>query len=382
KLPALPLAEDAPIYQRPSKKPAYLDDLKYIDFDSWDTPIDFKDVINKLLSSPEVGSKSWIYTQYDHMVRTNTIALPGFYDAAGIRIKDTDKIIGMSLDCNPTYCYLNPERGVKIAVAESARNLASAGFKPLAITNCLNFGNPEDPEVMWQFIRTIDGIAEACETFNTPVTGGNVSFYNETKGKGIYPTPVIGMVGITDSYKKINSISFKNEDDIIVVLGKTHNEAGGSIYMKVIHNLLTLPIPEIDLQLEKSLQELMLELSESDIIESAHDISEGGLLLAALESSFASKHNLAAQFDINCDKMKSDIFLFSETQSRILLSLKPENLSKLSICCNKYSYYMEKIGSVSRNNFSIKYNNELIFKDEVKKLKKIWDNSLSNCFDS
>jgi phosphoribosylformylglycinamidine synthase subunit PurL len=315
-------------------------------------------------------------------VRTNTVGLPGIYDAAGIRIKDSNKIIGMSLDCNPRYCYLNPERGAKIAVAESARNLVTAGYKPLAITNCLNFGNPEDPEVMWQFIKAVEGIAKACETFNTPVTGGNVSFYNETKGNGIYPTPVIGMVGIANSLQKLNSISFKNAGDIIVVLGKTYPELGGSIYMKLIHNLLTLPIPEVDLQLEIRLQKLMLDLSKTGIIESAHDISEGGIILSTLESTFASKENLGADLNIKCDKMKADIFLFSETQGRIILSIKPEKISQLSGYCQKHSYYLEQIGRVTNEHYSIKFNDAIIFEGEVSKLRNIFDNTLPSCFES
>jgi len=378
-LPAHPLAEEAPYYERPSRKPAYLDKLERTEIDDLETPKDFNDILRKLLSSPDVGSKNWVYTQYDHMVRTNTVALPGPYDSSGIRIKGTNKIIGMTVDCNPLYCYLNPRRGSKIAVAESARNLAASGFKPLAITNCLNFGNPEDPEVMWQFIQTVEGISEACKAFATPVTGGNVSFYNETMGKGIYPTPVIGMIGISNNIHRIKPISLKNEGDIIVVLGKTYPELGGSLYLKLIHNLRTIPIPEVDLDLEKRLHKLMLEIIDMDVVESSHDVSDGGILITALESAFNSKGDLGIEMEIDSDITRPEAFLFSESQGRILLSVRPENFDRLKSLCTKYSYHIEKIGRITRNTFSIRYNGKLILENKISALQKIWENAIPNC---
>ena len=381
-LPALPMADEAPSYQRPSKKPLYLDNLPVFDIDKFEFNDDIDSVVSKFLSSPEICSKSFVYSQYDHMVRTNTVALPGIYDASAIRIKGTDKIVGMSVDCNPIYCYLDPEKGAKIAVAECARNLATSGFKPLAITNCLNFGNPEDPEVMWQFINSVDSIAEACRIFDTPVTGGNVSFYNETKGEGIFPTPVIGMVGISKSSNKLNSISFKNPGDLIIVLGKTKPELGGSFYLKLIHNIAALPIPAIDLEKEKRLIDLVMDLTEKKLIESAHDISEGGLLIAALESSFASDNNLGFELKIKDPDRSPNIFLFSESQGRILVTIKSDNLSKLQEFCIKHSYHFESIGEVVSGCVSIEYKGKKIYNRINSDLKKSWEDTIPEIMNS
>jgi phosphoribosylformylglycinamidine synthase subunit PurL len=374
-VPAHPLAEQAPIYDRPSKKPEYLDKLKIVDLNDFPIPEDLDEIILKLVSNPILSSKKWVFTQYDHMVRTNTLTFPEKSDAAVIRLKGTKTTIGMSLDCNPLYCYLDPEKGAKIAVAESARNLVAAGFKPVAITNCLNFGNPEDLDVMWQFTKSIDGLSKACEAFKTPVTGGNVSFYNETKGEGIYPTPVIGMVGIQKGDRKPMTIAFKNEGDIVIIIGKTIQELGASQYLSIIHNCISLPVPEINLDSEKVLHDLMLELVTMNIINSAHDISDGGLVLAALESAFASENNLGIDIDID-SKIRADAYLFGETQGRILISIKPDNYERLLNISKKYGYPVEKIGIVKNDFFSILYNGNNLTRIEISDLRDKWENSI------
>ncbi|MEK7842353.1 MAG: AIR synthase-related protein, partial [Deltaproteobacteria bacterium] len=275
-LPVKPLTDDAPIYKRPVKRPKWQDDVQAIDMRSIAEPKDFNAVLLKLLSSPNIASKEWVYRQYDHMVRTDTVVLPGS-DAAVIRIKGTKKALAMTVDCNSRYCYLDPFTGGAIAVAEAARNLVCSGAKPIALTDCLNFGNPERPEIMWQFEQAVLGISEACKKFGIPVIGGNVSLYNETSGNSIYPTATIGMVGLIEDISLHASQWFKSEGDVVVLLGETKEELGGSEYLKVIHKLDKGRPPHLDLDFEARVQEACLSAIQSGIIKSAHDCSEGGL---------------------------------------------------------------------------------------------------------
>ena len=339
------ISEEAPSYNRPIHKPDYIDDIKNIDTSSIPLPKDLGGVLLTLLSSPTLASKRWIFEQYDYMVRTNTIALPGS-DASVVRIKGTNKAVAMTVNCNPTYCYLDPYTGAGIAVAESARNLACSGATPLAITDCLNFGSPEKPEVMWQFEQAIDGMSEACSKLNTPVVSGNVSFYNETEGTAIYPTPTVGMVGLIEDMDKHMTQWFKDEGDIIVLLGETKEEFGGSEYLKQIHGRVCGIPPSLDLDKELKLIRTLLQGSQEGIIKSAHDISEGGLALAISESCFTPSGLKGVEIKIP-QSIRDDALLFSESQARAIISLDEQNIAKIKVLTKRCGVPMKIIGSVN-----------------------------------
>lgn len=318
-VPADALAEDAPVYHKPSSEPAY-----YREFQGMENYIptvnNYGETLINLLKQPTIASKEWVYDQYDYMVRTNTVVAPGS-DAAVVRIRGTKKALAMTTDCNARYLYLDPETGGKIAVAEAARNIVCSGAEPLAITDNLNFGNPEKPEIFWQIEKAADGISEACLALNAPVIGGNVSLYNETNGTAIYPTPVIGMVGLVKDTKDITTQSFKAAGDLIYVLGETKAEFGGSELQKMLEGSISGKAPSLDLEEEKAYQQAVLEAIRAGVIESAHDLAEGGLAVAVAESLISSK-GLGAKVTVTEEAVTA---LFSESQSRFLLSIKPEN---------------------------------------------------------
>ncbi|MDR3627999.1 MAG: phosphoribosylformylglycinamidine synthase subunit PurL [Ignavibacteriaceae bacterium] len=316
----LVLGGGAPVYTRETKEPAYIKQLREFDFAKLAEPQNISDTFIKVFSSPNIVSKRWVYEQYDSMVRTNTIVGPGC-DSAVVYIKDTNKALAMKTDCNSRYVYLNPKVGTMIAVAESARNIVCSGGIPLAITNCLNFGNPYKPEMYWQFKQAIEGMGEACRFFNTPVTGGNVSFYNESPNTAVYPTPTIGMVGLIEKLENITTSYFKAENDLIYVLGDDHEELGGSEYLKLIHNTVAGDSPKINLDVEKKLQDTVLSLIDKKLIKSAHDVSEGGIISALAECCIIDNENhVGANVNIPV-KTLEDFSLFSESQSRIIISI-------------------------------------------------------------
>ncbi len=354
-LPAfeLVLGGGAPVYIRDQREPAYLKSLHQFDFTSLPEPSDLKETFLKVFSSPNIVSKQWVYQQYDSMVRTNTIVGPGC-DAAVIYIKGTNKALAMKTDCNARYVYLNPREGAKIAVAESARNIVCSGGNPLAITNCLNFGNPYKPEVYWQFTEAIAGMGEACRFFDTPVTGGNVSFYNESPDTAVYPTPTIGMVGLIEDLKHVTTSFFKNKDDLIYLLGEDNEELGGSEYLKIIHNKVAGDSPKINLEAEKKIQSSLLHLIRKGLINSAHDISEGGIASALTECCIIDQENM-----IGCEveipvKSRMDFSLFSESQSRIIISISPENKNEFENEMNSLSQNFKLLGHVKGQTLKIK----------------------------
>ncbi len=330
-IPAKQLAEDAPIYHREARQPDW--EIRHANFnmDSVVEPADYHDVLLKLLGSPTIASKNWVYRQYDHMVQDGTVVAPGS-DAAVVRIKLSrpdlgvpgatgEKYIAFTTDCNSTYCYLDPFDGGKIAVAEAVRNLVCSGARPLAVTDNLNFGNPMKPEVFWQFRRCVEGICEACNVFNTPVTGGNVSFYNESPAGAIDPTPTIGMLGLIDDTKHITTQWFKNEGDVILLLGAIDDELGGSEYLKRIHRLKTGKPPRLDLTLAKQISDFTLEIIRKGWVKSAHDCSEGGLAVALAECCMSNGDAMiGASVDLSKLPGRLDAVLFGESQSRIVLS--------------------------------------------------------------
>ena len=319
----LVLGGGAPVYHRETKEPAYLKDTRAFDFSKLSESGDLKETFRKVFSSPNLVSKRWAYEQYDSTVRTNTITGPGC-DSAVIYIKETNKALAAKTDCNSRYVYLNPKEGTKIAVAESARNIVCSGGIPLAITNCLNFGNPYKPENYWQFKQSIEGMGEACRFFDTPVTGGNVSFYNESPNAAVYPTPTIGMVGLIEDLKYVTTSYFKNENDLIYLIGEDFEELGGSEYLKIIHNKVAGDSPKLNLDVEKKVQDSVLDLIKNGLINSAHDVSEGGIISAIAECCIInSEKPIGAKVNLPV-KSREDFSLFSESQSRIIVSISKE----------------------------------------------------------
>ena len=341
----LVLGGGAPQYDMPVREPAYFTKLNNFNIESIPEPDDFTKSLLTLLSSPNITDKQFVFRQYDSTVRSNTVQGPGG-DAAVIRLKGTQKGLAISTDCNGRYVYLNPRMGGQIAVAESARNVVCSGAEPIAITNCLNFGNPQDPEIYWQFKEAVLGIGEACRALNTPVTGGNVSFYNETGETAVYPTPVIGMVGLLENIEQNTTIEFKDAGDFIVTLGALNGCVGGSEYLRTIHGQIKGPIPHLNLELEMGIQELCLDAIKKGIIKSAHDLSDGGLAVNISESIVHSKPGLGAKLDV-VRKLRDDELVFGECQSLIVVSLEEAALYELILLAQKLDVHTQTIGRVT-----------------------------------
>ncbi|TDL30624.1 phosphoribosylformylglycinamidine synthase subunit PurL [Jeotgalibacillus sp. S-D1] len=336
-VPVDALAEDAPVYHKPSSEPRYYREFQAIENTEPEVE-NIEETLLKLLKQPTIASKEWVYDQYDYQVRTNTVVTPGS-DAAVLRIRGTEKALAMTTDCNSRYLYLDPETGGKIAVAEAARNIVCSGGLPLAITDCLNFGNPEKPEIFWQMEKAVDGMSEACNVLNAPVIGGNVSLYNETNGTAVYPTPVVGMVGLIENVDHITTQSFKKAGDLVYVIGETATEFGGSELQKLVHGNIFGKSPELDLTIESGRQAQLLQAIQNGLISSAHDLAEGGLAVALAESTFGTD-GLGVEVDTNGSVITA---LFSETQSRFLVSVDPENQAAFE----KLVADAEKIGHVT-----------------------------------
>ncbi len=334
-----------------------------------------------LLAAPNICSKRWVYRQYDTMVRTNTAVLPGA-DAAVVRVKETRRAIAMCLDGNARFVAVNPREGAKLNVAESARNVVCVGAKPIAVTNCLNFASPERPEVMWSFSEVIDGMKEACEAFQTPVVSGNVSFYNETEGRGILPTPTIGMVGLIEDVRKIITQGFKSEGDLIALLGTTNDDLSVSEYAQTVLGISTNElieagkVPVIDLNLEKRVQETCLSLADQYLLKSAHDPSDGGLGVAIAESCFSSlnRKSIGAEIELKSENLSAESLLFGETPSRIIISFAAENLEKVKETVGDCPFAI--IGRVSGAALKIKINAKEKISASIEELENAWKNSL------
>lgn len=339
------------------------------------------EALKMLLSSPNICSKRWVYEQYDHMVRTNTAILPGA-DAAVVRVKETRRAISMCLDGNGKFSAINPKEGAKLIVAESARNNVCVGAKPIAVTNCLNFPSPERPEVMWSFSETIDGIKEACEAFDTPIISGNVSFYNETDGRGILPTPTIGMVGLLEDVRKLVTHGFKTEGDIIAVLGTTKDDLAASEYAQTVLGLTTKEliengiVPEIDLNLEVKVQQTLLKLADEFLLKSAHDCADGGLAVAIAESCFSSlsRESTGAEIELSNENLAAESLLFGETPSRIVVSFAADKLDRVKEIVGECPF--EVIGKISGTDLKIKIGGEEKISAAISELENHWKNSL------
>jgi phosphoribosylformylglycinamidine synthase II len=392
-IPAHPLAEEGPVYRRPIAQPPLRHETTADWFAFAEEGADLTENFLKLLATPAIASKRWITEQYDTMVRTNTLAGPGASDAAVVRLKDPQtgevkRALALSTDGNGRWCVLNPRVGAMHAVAEAARNVACSGARPIAATNCLNFGSPEKPEVMWQFSEAIDGLTVACTELGTPITGGNVSFYNETLGKSIYPTPVIGILGILDDASKVVKIAFREAGDVIVLLDGTaletqrlpfpdvRQEFSSSEYSKTVAGIVAGEPPAIDLAGEKRLQELMVSLASESLVQSAHDISDGGLCLTVAECLFASPVKLGAEVSVE-DQMAAEFALFGESGARAIVSVKPPLLARLLAAAEKQGVVAREIGKViQKPTLRIRHKGSAVVESSVHAAQDVWAGSL------
>ena len=402
-VPVKALTDEAPVYQRAmrapvrdtvssvasslddpdSSKPKDANDSGTTDVANDSNPemgdSKLSNALLQLLASPNLASKEWVYHQYDHMVRTNTAVLPGA-DAAVVRIKETRRALAIALDGNGRYCAVNPREGAKLIVAEAARNVVCVGAKPIAITNCLNFASPERPEVMWAFSEVIDGMAEACKAFDTPVVSGNVSFYNETEGRGVLPTPVIGMLGLIDDVRRVIQPGFKNPGDFIALLGATHEDLSVSEYAATVDSSASQGrVPVLDLEAEIAVQTAVLRAGENGLLRSAHDCSDGGLAVALAESCFSSLNRQAFGADIDITgEYDLATRLFSETPSRIIVSFDQANLGDMEEIVAAAGCSMTLLGNVGSDRLRIESDGEEVIQLDVAEMENAWRSSLKD----
>ncbi|HUJ40311.1 MAG TPA: phosphoribosylformylglycinamidine synthase subunit PurL, partial [Candidatus Acidoferrales bacterium] len=391
-IPAHPLAEEGPVYSRPLAPPARSareESLVSFAAEGADLTANF----TKLLAAPAIASKRWIVQQYDHMVRTNTVVPPGAGDAAVVRVKETGRGLALAVDGNGRWCQLDPRAGAMHAVAEAARNVACVGARPIAATNCLNFGNPEKPEIMWQFSQAIDGIAEACRALSTPITGGNVSFYNETLGRAIYPTPAVGVLGLLESDAHALSMAFRAPGDAILLLDGAGPAPAGAPdlaamcrefssgeYARTIHSLVAGAPPAIDLAAEKRLIDLLAALAPQGLLHSAHDLSDGGLAVALAESGFASFFSTAALgADVSLDSTApAEWSLFNERGARAVVTAPHAALAAIERFAAQYQVGLRTLGSVTQGTFRIRSNGREVVSSPADALRASWAGSLES----
>jgi phosphoribosylformylglycinamidine synthase len=381
-IPAHALAEEGPVYQRPLAAPAPVANERLVDFGA--AGADLTGNFRALLAAPAIASKRWIWEQYDYMVRTNTLEAPGAGDAAVVRIKGTKRALALSADGNGRWCRLDPFVGAQLAVAEAARNVACSGAKPVAATNCLNFGSPEKPEVMWQFSRAIDGIAEACTALEIPITGGNVSFYNETLGRSIDPTPVLGVLGMIENASHALGMAFRAKGDAILLLdgnaaaaGASQNtvkEFSSSEYARTLRGVEAGAPPAVNLAAEKRLIGTLVALASEGKSRSAHDVSDGGLTVTLAESCFASD-GLSAQISL-ASKEPDESALFGERGARAVVSVTPENVSDVRRIAAQYEVAVVELGRVARGEFRIELNGQIVVSAELSSLADAWSGAL------
>lgn len=360
-VPVDPVSEEAPVLDRPVKRAEYLDKISSVKIDDFVLPVN-QDAFEKIVSSIEVVDKGWVYEQYDSMVQTNTVKKGGDLDSSVIRVKENGRAIAMSSDCNPRYCYIDPKGGAAAAVMESGRNVAMSGARPLAITDCLNYGNPENPEVMWQFAQGCEGIKEACSKLNTPVTGGNVSLYNETNGVSVFPTPTVAMVGVNESQDRVLPSSFQESGNILLLVGETKKEFGGSIYLKELFGVTAGVLPDIDYDKELALWDLVIEANREGLLESAKDLNVGGLAIAA--AKMAAVGDIGAEIEVD---LGDSVNIFSESFSRALLEVRQESVERVSQMAKERGLECRVAGRVGGDLLRV---NDVAM--EIEHLKKIY----------
>src|SRR5438045_3510111 len=371
-IPAKPLAEEAPLYSRDAKPPsaaAGINDPGYDDLPK----IDAHEALRRLLCDPTIASKNWIYRQYDHTVRTGTVVKPGS-DAAVFYIREANKILAATTDCNSLYCALDPREGGRIAVAEAARNLTCSGARPLAVTDNLNFGSPYKPENFWQLREAVGGRVGGCRVCGTPVIGGNVSLYNESPAGVVDPTPTVAMVGLIDDEKHVTTQWFKNECDVIIFVGRIGNQLGGSRYLKVCHGLKVGPLPCVDLELEIRVQNVVRDLIREGLVKSAHDCSEGGLAVALTECCLNPSGLLGVDLDLNFSDTATEI-LFNESQSRIVISVAADDAEKMMSILRERGVPSQQLGKVGGDELRVRIS-EKTFRWPIVDLYDEWLNAI------
>jgi len=364
---------DPPTYEMPAEEPAYLRQVQSHDLSGLPAPEDCGRVLLDLLAAPNIASKEWVYHQYDHMVQTNTSVLPGA-DAAVLRLKGTERAIAVCMDCNPRYCYLDPRLGARIALAEAARNVVCVGAEPAGITDCLNFGNPEKPDRFWQFREAVTGLVEACRAFEVPVVSGNVSFYNETTEDVIFPTPKVGMVGVLEDIGRRTTHAFKQAGDVVALVGPTQAEFGGTEYLKQVHGLEVGRPPALDLDLEKRVQALVLEAIRAGWVQSAHDCSDGGLGVALAESCIGG--SLGAEIELPAG-LPAEAWLFSESQSRVVLSVAEDRVEALRELAAKHQVPLTVLGKVGGERLAVRRNGATVADLAVDEMEQAYRSSIA-----
>ncbi|HUR79276.1 MAG TPA: phosphoribosylformylglycinamidine synthase subunit PurL [Thermoanaerobaculia bacterium] len=394
-IPNTALVNEAPVYNRPTVRPAYLDDVQAFDVLTFSIAAPPRDAFLAILGSPTVASKRWVYRQYDHMVRTNTIVLAGM-GAGVVRVKGTSRALALSVDGNGRYCYLDPRRGAALAVAEAARNVACAGATPIGATNCLNFGNPERPEIMWQIVEGIEGIAEACRALDVPITGGNVSLYNETNGVAIYPTPILGVVGVIDDASRVLARAFRAGDDDIVLLGEGFGELGGSEYLKVVHGLVKGQPPQLDLQRERALISLLTRAASEGLLRSAHDCSDGGVAVTLAECAFDTG-GIGLTVDLPPDSVLKgtgaakragktaaalavNAVLFGESASRVVISVRPKDRADVLAMAAELGVPALLIGRTGGSRLTMRVAGETAIDCTLAEAEQVWSSAIARYF--
>ncbi|NLI93194.1 MAG: phosphoribosylformylglycinamidine synthase subunit PurL [Peptococcaceae bacterium] len=374
-IPVKALTEEAPVYHRPSREPQYYQELKGISMEGFKMKDSVENVLLALLANPTIASKEWVYRQYDHQVGTNTAVVPGG-DAGVLRVRGTKKGIAMTTDCNSRYVYLDPYIGGALAVVEAAQNIACVGAKPLAITDCLNFGNPEKPEIFWQFEQACAGVAEACRVLETPVTGGNVSLYNETPGMAVYPTPMIGMIGLLEDLDLVLCNHIKTEGEQIYLLGELEGELAGSEYLAMFENLEAGALPELNLKNIKEILTFLLKLNGKGLLTAAHDISEGGLAVALAEMTvqYGASVNLET-----ADKLKA---LFGERLGRILISTTKGNAAKIESLAHQAGVSLRHLGESGGKTLTIMVNGSKCLDVSLDKYRPVFERTIRNIMNS
>ncbi|MDD3500465.1 MAG: phosphoribosylformylglycinamidine synthase subunit PurL [Sulfurovum sp.] len=366
-MPIAPVSEEAPVLDRPTARPAYLDEVNAKSVENFPA-VDDQEAFEKIFSSLEVVDKAWVYNQYDSMVQTNTTKHPGSLDASSIRIKENGKALAMSSDCNPRYCYIDPKKGAALAVVESGRNVAMSGARPLSITDCLNYGNPENPEVMWQFAEGCEGIKEACSALNTPVVSGNVSLYNETNGVSVFPTPSIAMVGLNEDQNKVLPSAFQEEENEILLVGETKGEFGGSLYIKALYGETVGTLPAFDYNSELALWELVIESNKKGLLKSAKDVNVGGIATAL--AKMAAVSGLGVEADATVANSRD---IFDESQSRAILEVSSSDLEAVVRMATELGVKVTHIGKVGGD--KVRVNSVALPMDRV---KDIYFNTFAN----
>lgn len=379
-IPSRALADGAPAYDRPTRYPAYLDEARRLDVSALPVPDDLNRTWLDLLADPAVASKRWVYRQYDHMVRTNTVVLPGL-GAGVVRIKGTSRALAVSLDGNGRHAYLDPREGGRLAVAEAARNVACAGAAPIGATNCLNFGNPERPDIMWQFVQAVDGIAEGCRALGIPVTGGNVSLYNETDGRAIYPTPVLGVVGLVEDAARVLTRVFPAPGLDVVLLGDPAGELGGSEYLKRVHGLVRGRPAPVDFDREAALQRLVVDAAHRGMVCSAHDCAEGGLAVALAECCVESG-GVGARVDLSVSTGSTDLtdivrILFGEAPSRVVVSATPAGRVELLEHARGLGVPAARIGRTGGSRVTVSVAGDVVADTALEAAERAWGGGLT-----